>query len=125
MCAGSVDSDGDLDFVLTGEDVTIWRNEAVGSAALVQVTTGPVAERSSDSFGSGWLDYDQDGWQGRLERVGAHVPHTLRLDRVALLASLKLRGSDCMRVGTHRRPRPCYCDREWARVVPQRRPRRV
>ena len=64
--AGDFDNDGDVDlFVshLSGETNTLYRNNGRGTfvdASQVSRLGGPSLPMTG--FGSGWLDYDNDGW---------------------------------------------------------------
>ncbi len=64
--AGDVDGDGDLDFFmthLTGQTNTLFINDGQGLFEDRTIDTGLGApSRPFTSFGTGWFDYDNDGW---------------------------------------------------------------
>ncbi len=64
--AADFDGDGDVDFFmthLTGETNTLFVNDGQGLFDDRTITTGlSAASRPYTSFGTSWLDYDNDGW---------------------------------------------------------------
>ncbi len=64
--AGDFDNDGDLDLFVThlmGETNTLYRNDGSGIFTDASLLTGlgpPSLARTG--FGTGWFDYDNDGW---------------------------------------------------------------
>jgi hypothetical protein len=64
--AADFDRDGDLDLFMTHlvtETNTLYRNDGFGSFTDVTMGSGlGPASRVYTSFGTGWLDYDNDGW---------------------------------------------------------------
>ena len=82
--AGDYDGDGDLDLILAHlikETDTLYRNDGHGlfddhtQAAGLAAPSLPYT-----SFGSGWIDYDNDGWLDYLVVNGAvtHLPDLVR-----------------------------------------------
>ena len=66
IASGDFDRDGDEDLFVTniaGETFVLYRNDGSGNFEDARVPTGlatPTA--ASTGFGTGWFDYDNDGW---------------------------------------------------------------
>lgn len=64
--AGDFDADGDEDLFMThlqGEKNTLYVNQGAGLFSDVSARMGlDRGSRSYTAFGTGWLDYDNDGW---------------------------------------------------------------
>jgi len=74
------DNDGDLDLFMTHlvtETNTLYRNDGHGSFTDITMASGlGPPSRVYTSFGTGWLDFDNDGWWQGLE-----IDHYHRLRR--------------------------------------------
>ena len=73
--AGDLDGDGDLDLFmahLTSETNTLYLNDGHGifSDATIRSGLGPPS-RLFTTFGTGWIDYDNDGWLDLIAVNGA------------------------------------------------------
>jgi hypothetical protein len=75
--AGDFDADGDADLILTHlnqETNTIYANDAGGLFNDLSTASGlGLPSLAYTSFGTGWLDYDNDGWLDVLTVNGAVV----------------------------------------------------
>ena len=75
LAAGDYDNDGDLDLFLThlaGESNTLYRNEGGGLFEDASTASGLASiSLPYTSFGTGWLDYDNDGRPDLLALNGA------------------------------------------------------
>jgi hypothetical protein len=73
--AGDYDGDGDEDLVmdnLTGEGVTLYRNDGTGMFEDVTLASGLYRPSLPyTGFGAAWLDYDNDSWLDLLTVNGA------------------------------------------------------
>jgi hypothetical protein len=72
---GDFENDGDLDLFmthLTGEANALFRNDGAGSFTEIAGATGlAVASWPLTSFGTHWIDFDNDGWLDILTLSGA------------------------------------------------------
>ena len=92
LAVDDYDADGDVDIFITHlatETHTLYRNEGDGTFQDVTVIAGLAAPtRTATGFGTGWIDYDHDGWLDILavngavfvdeEQERAGDPHPLR-----------------------------------------------
>jgi enediyne biosynthesis protein E4 len=66
IASGDFDGDGDEDLFVTnirGETFVLYRNDGSASFEDVRVQAGLAAPTAaSTGFGTGWFDYDNDGW---------------------------------------------------------------
>ncbi len=73
--AGDFDGDGDLDLFMThliSESNTLYRNDGTGGFDDITARSNlSTPSRLHTSFGTGWLDYDLDGWLDLLVVNGA------------------------------------------------------
>lgn len=76
---GDYDNDGDLDIFMSvwnGKPDVLYRND--GNLSFTQITTGPIVSGGSNSLGSSWFDYDNDGWLDlHVSRSGSSVADVL------------------------------------------------
>ena len=75
VASGDFDGDGDEDLLVTniaGETFVLYRNDGHGNFEDARVSTGLAAVTASfTGFGTGWFDYDNDGWLDAFAANGA------------------------------------------------------
>lgn len=75
IASGDVDADGDEDLLVTniaGETFVVYTNDGQGNFEDARVATGIASLTAAfTGFGTGWFDYDNDGWLDAFVANGA------------------------------------------------------
>jgi hypothetical protein len=75
IASGDVDRDGDEDLFVTniaGETFVLYRNDGTGNFEDARTASGVAQVTGAfTGFGTGWLDYDNDGWLDAFAANGA------------------------------------------------------